>query len=75
MRGPPVCLRELTAEEASAVENLARSRTAAALRVERARMVLRASPACQPRRDAPQHCRGAWGECRDGAPTHSAVQR
>ena len=30
MRGPPVCLRKLTAEEASAVESLARSRTAAA---------------------------------------------
>ena len=43
MRGPPVCLRELTAEEASAVENLARSRTAAARRVERARIVWRAS--------------------------------
>jgi len=43
MRGPPVCLRELTAEEASAVESLARSRTAPARRVERARMVLRAS--------------------------------
>jgi transposase len=36
-------LRELTAEEASAVENLARSRTAAARRVERARIVWRAS--------------------------------
>ena len=43
MRGPAVCLRELTAEEASAVENLARSRTAAARRVERARIVWRAS--------------------------------
>jgi hypothetical protein len=43
MRGPPVCLRELTAEEASAVETLARSRTAAARRVERARIVWRAS--------------------------------
>ncbi len=43
MRGPPVCLRELTAEEASAVESLARSRTAAARRVERARLVWRAS--------------------------------
>src|SRR5919199_2528575 len=43
MRGPPVCLRELTAEEASAVENLARSRKAAARRVERARIVWRAS--------------------------------
>src|SRR5215211_4496825 len=42
MRGPPVCLRELTAEEASAVETLARSRTAAARRVERARIVWRA---------------------------------
>ena len=35
MRGPPVGLRELTAEEASAVDSLARSRTAAARRVER----------------------------------------
>src|SRR3712207_5581351 len=43
MRGPPVCLRELTAEEASGVESLARSRTAAARRVERARLVWRAS--------------------------------
>src|ERR687890_1586725 len=43
MRGPPVCLRELTAEEASAVESLARSRTAAARRVERARIVWRAT--------------------------------
>jgi transposase len=43
MRGPPVCLRDLTAEEASAVETLARSRTAAARRVERARLVWRAS--------------------------------
>src|SRR3954467_4386806 len=42
MRGPPVCLREFTAEEASVVENLARSRTAAARRVERARIVWRA---------------------------------
>ncbi len=43
MRGLPVCLRELTAEEASAVESLVRSRTAAARRVERARIVWRAS--------------------------------
>jgi transposase len=43
MRGPPVCLRDLTAEEASAVESLARSRAAAARRVERARIVWRAS--------------------------------
>jgi hypothetical protein len=43
MRGPPVCLRNLTAEEASAVESLARSRTAAARRVERARIIWRAS--------------------------------
>src|SRR3712207_2703628 len=42
MRGPPVCLRDLTAEEACAVEALARSRTAAARRVERARIVWRA---------------------------------
>jgi transposase len=43
MRGPPVRLRDLTAKEASAVEGLARSRTAAARRVERARIVWRAS--------------------------------
>src|SRR5919199_479155 len=43
MRGPPVCLRELTTDEAAAVESLARSRTAAARRVERARIVWRAS--------------------------------
>jgi transposase len=43
MRGPPVRLRDLTADEASAVESLARSRTAAARRVERARIVWRAS--------------------------------
>ena len=42
MRGPPVCLRKLTAEERSAVEVLARSRTAPARRVERARIVCRA---------------------------------
>src|ERR671916_1474455 len=43
MRGQLVCLRDLTAEEASAVESLARSRTAPARRVERARIVWRAS--------------------------------
>src|SRR3954462_11313273 len=43
MRGPPVCLRDLTAEERSAVETLARSRTAPQRRVERARIVWRAS--------------------------------
>src|SRR5215210_5964365 len=43
MRGPPVCLRALMAEERSAVEALARSRTAPARRVERARVVRRAS--------------------------------
>jgi transposase len=43
MRGPPVCLRAPTTEEASAVESLARSRTAPARRVERARIVRRAS--------------------------------
>src|SRR3712207_9259623 len=42
MRGPPVCLRDLTAGERLAVETLARSRTAPAQRVERARIVLRA---------------------------------
>src|SRR5919199_199009 len=39
----PVCLRELTREERSATEALARSRTAPARRVERARIVQRAS--------------------------------
>jgi transposase len=43
MRGLPVCLRALTAAERSAVEALARSRTAPARRVERARIVWRAS--------------------------------
>src|ERR671917_1195666 len=43
MRGPPVCLRDLTAEEFSTIETLARSRTAPARRVERARIVRRAS--------------------------------
>ena len=43
MQGPPVCLRDLTAEEASAVEVLARSRTAPARRVEGARLVWRAN--------------------------------
>src|SRR3982750_2360779 len=43
MRGPPVCLRDLTAEEASAVGSLARSRTAAARRVQRPRIVGHAS--------------------------------
>jgi transposase len=43
MRGLPVCLRAVTAEEFSAVERLARSRTAPARRVERARVVWRAS--------------------------------
>lgn len=36
MRGPPVCLRDLTAEKRLAMEILARSRTASAQRVERA---------------------------------------
>jgi transposase len=43
MRGPPVCLRDLAADKACAVESLARSRTAPARRVERARIVLRAN--------------------------------
>jgi len=43
MRGPPVRLRDLTADETSAVESLARSRAASARRVERARIVWRAS--------------------------------
>jgi transposase len=42
MRGPPVRLRDLTADETSTVESLARSRTASARRVERARIVWRA---------------------------------
>jgi transposase len=48
MRGPPVCLRKLTAEERSAVEVLARSRTAPARRVERARAVWRAGRGATP---------------------------
>jgi transposase len=43
MHGPPVRLRDLTSEEASTVESLARSRTASARRVERARLIGRAS--------------------------------
>jgi transposase len=43
MRGPPVCLRDLTTKERSAVETLAHSRTAPVRRVERARIVRRAS--------------------------------
>jgi transposase len=43
MRGPPVCLRALTDEERSAIEALVRSRTAPTRRVERARIVWRAS--------------------------------
>jgi len=43
MRGPPVCLRDLTDNELAAVESLARSRTAPARQVERARVVLRGS--------------------------------
>jgi transposase len=42
MRGPPACLRGLTPEERSAVATLARSRTAPARRVERARVIWRA---------------------------------
>jgi Winged helix-turn helix len=42
MRGPPVCLRDLTAEERASVETLARSHTAPAQRVERARLIWRA---------------------------------
>jgi transposase len=48
MRGPPVCLRDLSAEEAATVHNLARSRTAAARRVERARLVWQASQGATP---------------------------
>jgi len=43
MRGLPVRLRDLTADETPAVESLARSRAASARRVERARIVWRAS--------------------------------
>jgi transposase len=43
MRGPPVGLRAVTAEERSAVETLARSRRAPAQQVERAGMIWRAS--------------------------------
>ncbi len=43
MRGPPVRLRQLTFEERAAVAALARSWTAPARRVERARVVRRAS--------------------------------
>ena len=43
MRGPLVCLRGMAAEEALTVEGLARSRTAWAHRVERARVVWHAS--------------------------------
>ena len=42
MRGPLICLRDLTPEERSTVEALARSRTAPARRVERARVIWRA---------------------------------
>ncbi len=48
MRGPPVRLRDLTSEEASTVEGLARSRTAPARRVERARLIRRASRGATP---------------------------
>jgi transposase len=48
MRGPPVRLRDLTSEEASTVESLARSRTAPARRVERARLIWRASRGATP---------------------------
>src|SRR5690242_10916946 len=43
MRGEPVCLRPLSPEERAAVAALTRSRTAPARRVERARIVWRAS--------------------------------
>src|ERR687894_194331 len=48
MRGPPVCLRALTAEEASAIETLARSRTAPARRGERAPLIRRANRGATP---------------------------
>jgi transposase len=56
MRGPPVCLRDLTPEERSAVAALARSRTAPARRVERARIVWHVS-----RGEAPPAIAGALG--------------
>src|SRR3954463_2417010 len=62
MRGPPVCLRDLTAEEASAVEALARSRTAPARRGERARIVWRASPGGAPPAPPPPPRRPGRGE-------------
>ena len=71
MRGRPVCLRGMTAEEASAVEGLARSRTAAARRGERARMVQRARQGETP----PSIAEALGVECRDGAPARSAVRR
>ena len=43
MRGEPVCVRTLSPEERAAVAALTRSRTAPARRVERARIVWRAS--------------------------------
>ena len=56
MRGPPVCLRDLTAGERATVEALARSRTAPARRVERARIVWHAS-----RGEAPPTIAAAFG--------------
>jgi transposase len=56
MRGPAVCLRDLTAEEASAVKTLAHSRTAPAQRVERARLTWRASLG-----ETPPHIAAALG--------------
>jgi DDE superfamily endonuclease/Winged helix-turn helix len=56
MRGPPVCLRDLTPEERSAVAALARSRTAPARRVERARVVWHVG-----RGEAPPAIAGALG--------------
>ena len=43
MRGPPVCVRDLSADETAVVKALAHSRTAPARRVERARILWRAS--------------------------------
>jgi transposase len=51
-----ICLRDLTSEERSAVETLARSRTEPARRVERARMIWRAS-----RGEAPPSIAAALG--------------
>jgi hypothetical protein len=67
-----VCLQDLTAEEGSAVETLARSRPLA----HGTGPAGRACPhclACQPGRDAANHRRGAWAGCSDGPPSDPAL--